>query len=256
MLAAGAPAQTFSGYVSSRGTDAIRLKAFSIIGYTSVSGILQDSDSFDTPPILNVGDVGESYNIGLTNRVTPVSLIEKDYGSVAIDYTYTNGGPLASDSIRLRLDVHGSAEGALVGDPLKAASLTIFVGLSYVLLGDPDGGLIGLTLPALPSLTNPSMETLQAQLSGGTNSPVVMNPGDTARTLTLSGSQNWTYELSYSMTVPFGTDPDFSLDLSGGEIGFDPVPEPGVGALLALGAASLGGAGLRRRLRRKAGTGW
>jgi hypothetical protein len=244
-------AQTFAGYVSNRGTDAIRLKAQSIISYSSASGTRDRFENFDSAVVLPSNDPGGSYETHQFNSVIPDSIIPKDYGSTDVRFTYTNGGLLASDSIRIQLNVHGSAEQAMVGDPLRKASLMIHVGLSYVLLVDPDtassSSLIRLTLPALPTLQNPSMETLSVELSGGTSSPVVMNPGDSARTLTLAGNQNWTYQLSYTMTVPHGTDPDFVLDLDGGQIGFSPIPEPTSSSLVALGVAMLS---LRRRVTR------
>lgn len=112
--------------------------------------------------------------------------------------------------------VHGSAETAFVGDPVKSASLTIFVGLSYVLLGDPDGGLISLTLPGLQLLANPSMETLSAQLSGG------------GRVALWHRSR-------------------FVLDLDGGQIVFSAIPEPSSVCLLAIGGGAIA---CRRRPKR------
>ncbi len=141
-IAAALPvgAQSFVGLISGRGTEAIRLKAHSVVNYNSSSGAAMDSIFFERPSIISVGDIGGTYDTTVSRRVNPTSGLEKDYGSAEVRFTYTNGGPLAPDSIRTRLTLHGGAEEAFVGTPPKPASLTLTVAITHVLFGEPDGG--------------------------------------------------------------------------------------------------------------------
>lgn len=240
-----AVAQSFTGLISRRGTEAIRLKADTTVFYYSSSGTLSDFDRIDSPPIVEVGEVGGRYTASVSSLATPASSLAKDYGFAQARFTYTNGGPTAPDSLRIQLDVHGSAEDAFVGSPPKPASLSIHVAMSYVLLGEPDGGRFQLTLPALPSVADPVHETLAAELNGPM-SPLHLPAGSAARVIELDAAQNYVYTISYRLEVPFGTDPDFSYDFDGGALGVTAVPEPAMGAV-GVGAACALFAWIRRR---------
>lgn len=248
-LSVPAHAQSFAGLISGRGTEAIRLKAYSVVNYHSSSGTLMDSVFFESPPVIEINDIGGTYVTTVARTVTPTSDLTKDYGAASVRFTYTNGGPLAPDSLNTRLTVHGSAEEAFVGSPLKPASLTLTVAITYVLLGEPDGGLFRLTLPPIPSLHDPTHETLTSELSG----PGVFlqrGPGSPAQTVELDGHSNYAFELGYRLDVPFGTDPDYTYDFDGGGLAATAVPEPG--ELAPLAALGLLGWGLIRHRRRRA----
>ncbi len=240
-----AEAQVFTGLISQRGTEAIRLKADTTVFYYSSSGTLGDFDRIESPPIVEVGEVGGRYTASVFSTATPTSTLAKDYGYARARFTYTNGGPTTPDSLRIQLDVHGSAEDAFVGTPPKPASLSIHVAMSYVLLGEPDGGRFRITLPALPNVADPIHETLAAELNGPM-SPLHLPAGSAARVVELDAAQNYVYTISYRLEVPFGTDPDFSYDFDGGALAVTPVPEPGAGSF-AVGAGCALWAWFRRR---------
>lgn len=245
VLAPDAWGQAFTGLVSQRGTEAIRLKADTTVFYYSSSGTLSDFDRIDSPPIVEVGEVGGIYSASVFSQATPSSPLAKDYGYARARFTYTNGGPTAPDSLRIQLDVHGSAEQAMVGTPPKPASLSVFVEMSYLLLGEPDGGRFRLTLPALPAVTDPVHETFAAELNGPM-SPLHMAAGSGARVVELNAAQTYVYTISYRLEVPHGTDPDFSYDFDGGSLGVTAVPEPGTG-MIFVGASCGLWAWFRRR---------
>lgn len=247
-LAFTAQAQVFTGLISGRGTEAIRLKALTTAYYYSTSGSLLDTDYFESPPLIEINDIGGQYHASESSLATPSSSLAKDYGSSAVHFTYTNGGPLNSDSLRIQLEVHGSAELAQVGTPLKPANLAVSASISYVLLGEPDGGWFRLTLPAVPSLTDPAHEFLSVELSGGGMSPIHRAPGSGATTLELDGTKNYVFEIGYTVNVPFGTDPDYSYDFAGGTLEATPVPE--LADFAPLTALALAGWGLWHRRQR------
>jgi hypothetical protein len=241
-------AQVFAGFISGRGTEAIRLKALTSVYYYSSSGSLRDTDYFESPPDIEINDIGGQYHASESSLATPVSTLAKDYGSSLVRFTYTNGGPLNSDSLRIQLDLHGSAELAFVGTPPKPASLAVSASISYVLLGEPDGGRFRLTLPAVPSLADPAHEFLSTELSGGGMSPLQRAPGSAATTVELDGTKTYVFEIGYTVNVPFGTDPDYSYDFAGGTLEATPVPE--LAGFAPLTALALAGWGLWQRRRR------
>lgn len=247
--AIGAPvhAQIFSGLISGRLTEAIRLKATTRVYYYSTSGRLEDLDRFDSPPVIEAGNIGGTYNASVRSIATPTSVSAKDYGSAQVDFTYTNGGPTAPDSLRIQLSVHGSAEHSFVGSPLNQATLAVSAAISYVLLGEPDGESYRVTLPSIPTLTDPSHESLSVELSGGGMSPIRRAPGSAPLTVVLDGRQNYVFELGYSLAVPFGTDPDYSYDFSGGGLEVSAIPE--FSGFAPLTGLALAGWGLWRRRR-------
>ncbi len=245
VLAPDAWGQAFTGLVSQRGTEAIRLKADTTVFYYSSSGSVMDVDRIDSPPIVEVSAVGGTYSATVFSQVTPSSPLAKDYGYARARFTYTNGGPTAPDSLRIQFDVRGSAEQAMIGTPPKPASLSIHVELSYLLLGEPDGGRYRLTLPALPALADPVHERLTAELNGPM-SPLQMAAGSGPRTVELDASRTYVYSLSYLLDVPYGTDPDFSYDVDGASLGVTAVPEPGTGVIF-VGASCGLWAWFRRR---------
>lgn len=245
VLVPSAWGQAFTGLISQRGTEAIRLKADTTVFYYSSSGTLSDFDRIDSPPIVEVGEVGGIYSATVFSQATPASPLEKDYGYAWARFTYRNGGPTAPDSLRIQFDVHGSAEQAMVGTPPKPASLTIFVEMSYLLLGEPDGGRFRLTLPALPAVADPVHEWLAAELNGPM-SPLQMSAGSPAQVVELNASQTYVYSIAYRLDVPYGTDPDFSYDVDGGSLAVTAVPEPAMG-LVFVGASCGLWAWFRRR---------
>ena len=247
-LALTAQAQEFTGFISGRGTEAIRLKALTSVYYYSSSGNLRDTDYFESPPLIEINDIGGQYHASESSLATPSSSLAKDYGSAAVHFTYTNGGPLNSDSLRIQLEIHGSAELAFVGTPPKPASLAVSASISYVLLGKPDGGRFRLTLPAVSALFDPTHEFLSNELSGGGMSPLQRAPGSAATTVELDGTKNYVFEIGYRVNVPFGTDPDYSYDFGGGTLEATPVPE--LADFAPLTALALAGWGLWHRRQR------
>lgn len=245
-LSAPVHAQVFSGLIFGRAAEAIRLKADTRIYYYSTSGTLEDLDRFDSPPVIETFEIGGTYDASVRSIATPTSVSVKDYGSAQVDFTYTNGGPTAPDSLRIQLTVHGSAEHSFVGAPPKPASLAVTAAISYVLLGEPDGGRYRITLPAIPTLADPVHERLSAELSGAGMSPIRRAPGSAPFTVELDGTRNYVFELGYSLDVPFGTDPDYTYAFSGGGLEVSAVPELADVAPLT-GLALAGWAFWRRR---------
>ena len=246
-LVAPLHAQVFSGLIFGRIAEAIRLKADTRIYYYSSSGTLEDSDRFDSPPVIEPGETGGIYEASVRSIATPISVSPKDHGSAQVDFTYTNGGPTAPDSLRIQLSVHGSAEHSLVGAPPKPASLAISAAISYVLLGEPDGGRYRITLPAIPALTDPLHERLSVELSGPGMSPVRRASGSAPLTIELDGTRNYVFELGYNLAVPFGTDPDYTYAFTGG--GFEVSAVPELADFAPLTGLALAGWGFWRRRR-------
>ncbi len=256
IAATSGQAQSFSGLISGRLTEAIRLKADTQAYYYSASGTLDDLDRFDSPPVIETNEIGGTYNASVSSRSVPTSPLDKDYGTAQVSFTYTNGGPAAPDSLLVQLGLHGSAQQAMVGTPPKPASLLVRAAISYVLLGEPDGGRFRLTLPAIPSLHDAAHERLSAELSGPGMSPIRRDPGAAPLTVELDGTKNYVFEIGYTLDVPYGTDPDYSYAFAGGGFEVASVPEPaetalGCGLVLGLwGVARKWGWKLRRPARR------
>ena len=236
-----ATAQVFDGYVRGRTTEAITLKGEATVGYFFGSELSLDTHQFHAPPVIEVFTPGDTYTRSVEALVTPSSTSAKDYGWARGTFVYTNGGLANPDSLSITLDAHGSAEFAVIGPANKPAAMQLSVAMTYTLLGEPDGGLFRLTLPALPALPviDPrASHTLGAELYGS-GTFIQMHPGDPAQTVELVGTRNYTYTVNYMMTVPHGVDPDFHYVISGGELAASAVVVPEPSEYAACGAAGL-----------------
>lgn len=170
----------------------------------------------------------------------------KDIASGALIFSYKVGSLAAGSGDTLSFNIAGTTSamnayhdfgsGPIPADAYFKATLT-------VLCFGPIPAHFGATLtaPALPSLADPTQESIRAitSIAGETPLPFFITDqgaGDPAVAVPLTMtdvSSNFKYELVYEVRTPFGTDPDFNYQFVGGS---SVIPECQT-AMLALVAA-------------------
>ncbi|HTH47597.1 MAG TPA: hypothetical protein VMB21_08820 [Candidatus Limnocylindria bacterium] len=175
--------------------------------------------------------------------LTPDSGTAKDYISSHSEFQYHVGDNTTADAFSLILSAHASAQTAqLSGFPADAKLV-----VNWHLLIEP-GSFAAVTkfdLPDVTALTTQgiwSAAWVQHPSLGVSNSVDVTHGGSE-----IEQNGFYTYDVTYTLDVPFGTDPDINVSLDGG-VAVTPVPEVATLwqiSLLALPAALL----LRRRRR-------
>lgn len=153
----------------------------------------------------------------------------KDIASGAMSFTYKLGGTAAGSEDVLSFTFagrtsavnayHDFGSGPVAADAYFKATLTT---LCY----GPIPASFGATfkMPALPSLTDPTQESILARsfISGETPLPYLLatqSAGDASRSVSITMSDvssSFTYEMIYEIRTPFGTDPDFTYQFIGG----------------------------------------
>ncbi len=175
--------------------------------------------------------------------LTPNSGAAKDYISSHSEFQYHVGDATMADAFSLVLNAHASAQTAqLSGFPADAKLV-----VNWHLVIEP-GSYAAVTafnfsdVTALTTQGSWSASWVQHPSFGVSNSVDVTHGGSE-----IEQNGFYTYDVTYTLDVPFGTDPDINVTLDGG-VAVTPVPEVGKFwqmSLLALPAALL----LRRRRR-------
>ncbi len=175
--------------------------------------------------------------------LTPNSGAAKDYISSHSEFQYHVGDATTADDFSLVLHAHVSAQSAqLSGSPADAKLV-----VNWHMLIEP-GSYAAVTTFNFPNVT--ALTTQGSWSASWVQHPSLGVPN--SMDVTQGGSEIeqggfYTYDVTYTLDVPFGTDPDINVTLDGG-VAVTPVPEVGTlwqMSLLALPAALL----LRRRCR-------
>jgi hypothetical protein len=174
-------------------------------------------------------------------------LKDQAQGSVSVSYTIGNIG--VTDSFGFHSGATASAVSATIagGEPAYAV-VTLKASFGFYL--DPSFGGVA---PGTP-LGFLSFDALAAAHTGeryfinvydtGHHLVHAVNAGDPASSVTVYAGEFYQVNYAYTLTVPYGTDPTYSVDLQGS---LAAVPEPSVGAMFLAGFAGLAGWASRRR---------
>ena len=231
----GAPAQALI-------LDAAPNKVFTFAQATaSFVGVamLSATDS-QTAVVENPGIAGGAL-AGVT--LLPFSGDAKDQATGQLQISFLGGAGSAADTFSISLMGTASAVSALAaaGDPALAqvqlrGGLFFYLDPAYTGLpaGTPLGVLHAQALRAAEAYESFSM-TLQDTVSGVTT---VLSPGGSSFDLPLWIGHGYTIVADYTMTVPHGVDPAFSLTLAGSAVAAA-VPEPNTLWLGLVGSAWL-----------------
>jgi MYXO-CTERM domain-containing protein len=173
----------------------------------------------------------------------PFSGAAKDQASGSLAISFLGGAGALADSFSFTFSGTVSAESALAapGDPASARVTLqgqMFFYLDPLYTGLPAGSLLGsLRVDGLRSaLPYESFSMTLSDNTGGTS--MLLTPGGPGADLALLMGHGYSVTAAYTMAVPHGVDPDFSLVLAG-TAALQPVPEPNSGWLALLGLAWL-----------------
>lgn len=157
----------------------------------------------------------------------------KDKAEGSLAFSYTVGTAATDDVYSFTIDSTTSAEDAKkdFGAGPVAADAVFECELKLSTFAPITAGP-QIRIPALPALTSPATETMNATFNFA---PAGLSgfsfPGDSGWTLplTLAPGQSFEYILTYSIVTPYGEDPHISYTISGGAAGRLPanvVPNP------------------------------
>ena len=201
-------------------------------------------------PDIVPGMVIESTPISVT--MAPASGNAKDVASGELKFSFTVGEDDAASSDRFDFSLTSttSASEALYdfGGGLVPVDAYFRVALSLRTMGPMNPALDAFFgLPDMPTLNSPLTESMMVKVKkgpwSGPDTLATMLPGDTGVSVPLSmdsWSDTFTYDFTYEIMTPYGTDPTYSYSLSG-DAGVAAVPEPasalmiGFGGLLVVG---------------------
>jgi hypothetical protein len=159
----------------------------------------------------------------------------KDRARIKTDFAYHVGSATIPDSFSFNIDSSTSAMNALHNFGAGPVPADAFVEVEIKLTTSAPITGATLRLPGLPSLTAPapSVESLTATFTGPVDGFSL--PGHPAIDYPLTlpsvppatpGRTQFTYTLTYSITTPFGSDPDMSYRIRGGAAGPPLAPVP------------------------------
>ena len=201
-------------------------------------------------PDIVPGMVIESTPISVT--MAPASGNAKDVASGELKFSFTVGEDDASSSDRFDFSLTSttSASEALYdfGGGLVPVDAYFRAVLRLTTMGPMNPALDAFFgLPDMPTLNSPLTESMVVKVKKGPwSGPATLStmlPGDTGVSVPLSmdsWSDTFTYEFTYEIITPHGTDPTYSYALNGSS-GVAAVPEPasalmiGFGGLLIVG---------------------
>ena len=195
-------------------------------------------------PDIVPGMVIESTPISVT--MAPASGNAKDVASGEMKFSFTVGEDDAASSDRFDffLTSTTSASEALYdfGGGLVPVDAYFRASLSLRTMGPMNPALDAFFgLPDMPALNSPLTESMMVKVKkgpwSGPDTLVTMLPGDTGVSVPLSmdsWSDTFTYEFTYEIITPHGTDPTYSYALSGSS-GVAAVPEPASALMIGFG---------------------
>ncbi len=148
----------------------------------------------------------------------------KDYISSHSELQYHVGDASTPDSFTLKLAAHASALTATLSG--AGADAQLVVNWKMIIEGQAPGiPNISYTLPDVTTST--TVGTWSASWNQGFGAaPVIMTPVTHGGTETVVGGSNYEYDVTYTLDVPFGTDPDINASFDG-SVTVTPVPEVG-----------------------------
>jgi hypothetical protein len=150
----------------------------------------------------------------------PDSGVPKDKAQGSLAFSYTVGTAANDDVYSFTIDSTTSAEDAKknFGAGPVAADAVFECELKLRTFAPIAAGP-QVRIPALPALTSPTTETMNATFNFAPAGPSGFSfPGDSGWTLplTLAPGQSFEYILTYSIVTPYGEDPHISYTISGG----------------------------------------
>lgn len=178
----------------------------------------------------------------------PFSGAPKDQASGSLAISFLGGAGSAADSFSFTFNGTVSAVSALAAAADPASARVMLQGLMLFYLdpaytGLPAGTLHG-TLHADGLRAASAYESFSLTLADTTaGTSTLLLPGGAGHDLALRVGHGYALTASYTMDVPHGVDPDFTLALTG-TAALQPVPEPNAGWLTLAGLAWLA---VRRR---------
>lgn len=195
-------------------------------------------------PDIVPGMVIESTPISVT--MAPTSGNAKDIATGELKFSFTVGAddPSSSDRFDFSLTSTTSASEALYdfGSGLVPVDAYFRAVLTLRTMGPMNPALDAFFgLPDMPALNSPLTESMMVKVKkgpwSGPDTLVTMLPGDTGVSVPLSmdsWSDTFTYEFTYEIITPHGTDPTYSYALSGSS-GVAAVPEPASALMIGFG---------------------
>lgn len=154
------------------------------------------------------------------SSLTPDSGLPKDYISSHSEFQYHVGDATTADSFSLVLNAHVSAQAAQLSGANADAQLVV----SWHLNLEPG------SFAAATQFTFPDLTALNSQGVWSANWVQHLAAGSNSIDVTHGGSEPeqqtgfYSYDVTYTLDVPYGTDPDINVTLNGG-VTVTPVPE-------------------------------
>lgn len=235
LIALSAPAQAL---ILDAAPNKVFTRASAEAAFTGVTS-LTDGDAqiavVETPGVAGGATAGVA--------LLPFSGAPKDQASGNLAISFLGGAGSAADSFSFTFSGTVSAVSALAAAADPASARVTLQGLMLFYLdpaytGLPAGTLLG-SLRADGLRAAASYESFSLILSDDTaGTSTTLLPGGAGHDLPLLVGHGYSLTASYTMEVPHGVDPDFSLTLGGAAL-LQPVPEPNAGWLALAGLAWL-----------------
>ncbi len=206
--------------------DGIPLETDATATYSAAGGLTTSKSTLGGTSILLTPSASSPLTTALcsgdTGQLFPDSGVLKDYVSSQSEFQYHVGDATTADSFSLKLTAHASALTAQLSGFGADAQLVVHwrMQIEGQSLGIPT---ISYGLPDVTTAT--TVGTWSATWGQGFSGPPV-NFTDVTHggTQTVVGGSSYEYDVTYTLNIPFGTDPDISALLNGTAT-VTPVPE-------------------------------
>ena len=230
LLAGAAAAHAQSFLLQYYTNDGLPIETDSTATYSAPGGLMVSQEAVGTTGMLltphGVSALTTSSAVGdITGLVASLGgSTPKDYISSHSEFQYHVGDAGTKDSFTLTLAAHASALTATLAG--IGADAHLVVNWKMIIQEQSTNFLsITYTLPDVTTITNQgTWSATWGQGSGGP--PVSFTDVKHGGTQTVVGGASYEYDVTYTLDVPFGTDPDINASLDG-NVTVTPVPEVG-----------------------------